>query len=90
MQSAQLVIVGLGGTTRSNSSSEGAVRISLRAAARCGAQTVLFTGRELMLPLYEPGARRTSDAMRLIKAFRSCHGVIISSPAYHGSISGPH
>ena len=31
---------------------------------------------------------RTNEATELVEAFRTCSGVIISSAAYHGSISG--
>jgi FMN reductase len=31
---------------------------------------------------------RTPEASRLIDAFRRCNGIIVASPAYHGSISG--
>jgi FMN reductase len=39
--------------------------------------------------MYAPGdAARTPDADRLVEALRRCNGLIISAPAYHGSISG--
>jgi FMN reductase len=83
------LIVGLGGTTRSESSSELALRVSLEAAQLDGAETLAFGGRELMLPMYSHGdPERTSKASRLISALRRCDGLIIASPAYHGGVSG--
>ena len=83
------LIVGIGGTVRPESSSERALMISLRAAEAAGARTVTIGGRGLDLPLYDPTAvERSAEAKTLIAAFRSCDGLIISSPAYHGILSG--
>lgn len=84
-----LKIVGIGGTNRPNSTSEKALAVSLRAAADAGAQTTIFSGADLILPMYAPEQDdRTDAARRLVEAFRECDGVIIASPAYHGSTSG--
>ena len=83
------LIVGLGGTTRPGSSSEKALCISLRAAERAGAKTVLLAGSQLDLPTYAPERKeRTDAASTLVAALRRCDGLIIASPSYHGSISG--
>jgi FMN reductase len=82
-------IVGLGGTTRTNSTSERALRSCLAAAAQFGARTEIFTADSLDLPWY--GAAGCSDhpkAIKLIAALRSADAVILSSPAYHGGLSG--
>lgn len=82
-------ILGIGGTTRADSSSERALAATMRAAEAAGARVETITGPDLVLPMYAPGeADRTSGARRLIEAFRACDGLIIASPAYHGSISG--
>jgi FMN reductase len=82
-------IIGVGGTPRAGSSSEKALSVSLKAAAEQGAETLLIPGPELELPMYNPSdARRTPAAERLVDMFRRCDGIIIASPAYHGSISG--
>jgi FMN reductase len=83
------LIVGLGGTTRSGSSSEMALRCALDMAQRLGARTEILSGSELELPMYIPERRECSArSSHLIDLLRSSHGVIISSPGYHGSISG--
>lgn len=85
----QPFIVGLGGTTRTGSSSEKALRVALRHAERQGARTELFAGHDIVLPMYAPESReRDENALRLVAALRAAHGVIIASPGYHGSISG--
>jgi FMN reductase len=82
------LILGIGGTPRRGSSSERALTISLKAAEDKGARTMLLSGAELLLPMYMPGQQQPDQASRLLAALRECQGIIISSPAYHGSISG--
>ncbi len=83
------LIVGLGGTTREGSSSEQALRFALKAAERAGARTVILAGAALDLPMYAPeNKERSANAQRLVSLLRQSHGVIITSPGYHGSISG--
>lgn len=82
-------IVGLGGTTRRGSATERALAASLAAAEAEGADTDLIAGDNLMLPLYVPGAsERTPETDRLVSLFRRADGIVLASPAYHGSISG--
>ncbi|HDZ72844.1 MAG TPA: NADPH-dependent oxidoreductase [Aurantimonas coralicida] len=82
-------IVGLGGTTREGSSSEQAVRYALLHAEELGARTRMFSGRELLLPMYSPERpERSNAAIALIEALRNADGIIVGSPAYHGSLSG--
>jgi FMN reductase len=84
-------IVGIGGTARSNSSSESAVRESLKAAERLGAQTRLFDGDFISrLPHFSPDrSDRSPEEQTYVDAVRSCHGIIVGTPGYHGSLSGP-
>jgi FMN reductase len=84
------VILGIGGTISPTSSSDTALRATLAEVERLGAETRLFSGADLrLLPMYDPtAAHRTAEATALVGAFRECSGVIISSAAYHGSISG--
>ena len=86
----KLSIVGIGGTTTPNSSTEQALRIALRAAEGDGAEVTLFDGAALAaLPHYAARAVEGSEeARRLVTSVRSAHGLIIASPGYHGSISG--
>jgi FMN reductase len=82
-------IVGVGGTLRGGSTSERALRVALKAAAAMGAATEMFAGAAVNLPPYDPGdERRTPEAKALVDALRRADGVIVSSPGYHGSISG--
>jgi FMN reductase len=83
------LIVGVGGTIRPNSTTEQALRRALFLAEQAGAETELFSGAALQLPLYNPNStERTSDAELMIHALRRADAVIFASPAYHGSLSG--
>ena len=82
-------IVGLGGTTRIGSSSETALRYTLAAAERLGASTEMIVGPLLALPMYDPSDdHRSPSARRLVQSLRRADGVIISTPSYHGALSG--
>lgn len=84
-----LFILAIGGTTRPNSSIEKALKISLAAAARDGAETQLLGAADLALPHYAPeNPERTPEAQRLVALVRRADGLIIGSPGYHGTISG--
>lgn len=85
----QPLILGIGGTPHAGSTTERALSISLRAASAAGADTLMISGSSLVLPMYVPGDKeRTPEARRLVNAFRRCHGIIVATPAYHGSLSG--
>lgn len=85
----EVLIVGLGGTTRPDSSSERAVRFTLKEAAKLGARVQMFSGSHLLLPMYAPeSADRSAGATALVDTLRKADGVVLSSPGYHGSISG--
>jgi FMN reductase len=82
-------IIGLGGATRPDSSSERATRAALAIAERLGAETELLGGTALYLPMYAPETPfRSQEAFRLVEALRRADGIILCSPGYHGSISG--
>ena len=81
------LIVGLGGTTSDGSATERVLRASLDAAAALGARTRLLAGTDLDLPMYAPGPRGRR-ARALVEALREADGVILASPAYHGTVSG--
>jgi FMN reductase len=82
-------VLGIGGTTRRDSSSERALRLAAHAAQLCGASVELITGRALILPIYEPECPvRSPGAAALVEALRRADAVILSSPGYHGTVSG--
>jgi FMN reductase len=84
-------IIGIGGTTRPNSTSERAIAQALAFAEEQGATTELFGGEFICgLPLYRPDRQQhTVEERTFIESIRRCNGVIVSTPGYHGSLSGP-
>lgn len=83
------LVVGLGGTLRSNSSTERALRNCLTAVERQGGRTKLYCGQDIDLPMYNPHEpARTARAIELIGALREADAVIVGSPGYHGGVSG--
>lgn len=82
------LVVGIGGTTRPGSSSEAALRTALAAAEANGAHTLCLTAHELLLDFYSPAGARPPAAARLVAALRSADALVVSSPGYHGAISG--
>lgn len=84
-----IFVLGIGGSTRPNSTTELALRVSLAATGAVGAETLLFGSADLILPLYEPdGLDRAPKAVRLLEEVRRADGLIIASPGYHGALSG--
>jgi FMN reductase len=86
---ARPLILGIGGTLRPGSTSEKALRVALRAAQRHGANVTALTGDDLCVPMYgHTDAARSEAASRLVRLMRDCDGIIVSSPSFHGGISG--
>ena len=84
-----MLIVGLGGTLRPGSSTERVLFHVLRHTESLGAETALFVGEDINLPMYVPHGRAHSDrAAALISALRDADAVVIGSPGYHGGVSG--
>ena len=84
-----LYIVAIGGASHAGSSTERALRLALSVAEAAGAETDLFTGADINLPVYAPeSAERGPQARRLVEAMRRADGFLIGSPAYHGGLSG--
>ncbi|MFD3542276.1 NADPH-dependent FMN reductase [Streptomyces sp. NPDC058662] len=82
-------VVGIGGSTRPGSTAEQALRVALGAARRLGAEVTLIGGAELGMPMYDPkGGVRSARARRLVTEISAADGLVLASPAYHGTISG--
>lgn len=83
-------VVGIGGTLRANSSSELLVRAVLNECEKLGAETRMFDGPTLAtLPHYNPEVpERTEGQAEFVKAVREADALVISSPGYHGGVSG--
>jgi FMN reductase len=84
------LVVGIGGTTRTPSSTDRALRLALGAAEDAGARTFLFDGALLnRLPHFTPGNHARSEEQRqFVEMVREADGLIVASPGYHGGVSG--
>lgn len=82
------LIVGLGGTMTESSACERVLRHVLRACEAGGARTLLFDGHALDMPMYGFGTPRTDKVAAMIDGLRRADGIIITSPGYHGTVSG--
>jgi FMN reductase len=84
------IIVGIGGTLRTGSTTETALVCALQRAEQLGADTRLFGGEFLArLPIFDPRpGDPTPEQLELVEAVRKADGIIVGSPGYHGSISG--
>ena len=83
-------VVGIGGSTRADSTGERALCVALKAAEEAGARTMLFNGAFLArIPIYVPENQdRNSEQREFVEAVRRADGLILASPGYHGGISG--
>ena len=81
-------VLGIGGSTRPNSTTERALQVSLAAAAAAGAETIMLGSADLLMPLYEPGGIRAPKAVRFLEEVRRADCLVIASPGYHGAPSG--
>jgi len=82
-------VLGIGGTTRQDSSSERALRIAAAAAAEAGASVELITAQSLIMPIYDPeNLSRSQEAAEFVEALRRADALLIASPGYHGTVSG--
>ena len=84
------LIVGIGGTVRTPSSSERALSLAMAAAEAAGARTLMIGGELLArLPIYNPNDEsEPAERTALVDAVRGADGIIVATPGYHGSLSG--
>ena len=83
-------VVGLGGSLRQNSRAYHVLKKALLEAKNLGCDIELLDLRELKLPFCDGSHEYVEfpDVQRLKKSIRSAHAVILSTPEYHGSLSG--
>ncbi len=86
----RILVVGIGGTTRLNTSTERALAVTLAAVEQLGGEVRIFAGAQLAaLPPFAPDrAECPPEAVELVETVRVANGIVIASPGYHGSVSG--
>jgi FMN reductase len=83
-----VLVAGLGGSLRAESTSRTALQVALDGAAASGADTELIWVRDLDLPLYSAEHAPPPAALRLADTVYDCDALIWSTPTYQGSVSG--
>ena len=84
-----LRILGVSGSLRDRSRSLAALRMTLEFASKRGAEPRLLDLREVELPLYRPDREGHAGFLERISSDMDwADAVVLSSPDYHGSMSG--
>jgi FMN reductase len=83
------VVVGVGGSAGARSISGLLLRRCLDHATQGGAQVQIFDGSFLAaLPIFTTDSEPTGEAIELVEAVRGADAVLVSTPGYHGGMSG--
>jgi len=81
-------VVGIGGSVDPQSQSDRALRAVLASVVELGASVTHFSGASLDLPPYHSDAEVPLRARDYIESVRRADALVISSPGYHGTVSG--
>jgi len=81
-------VVGIGGSVDEGSQSDRVLRAVLSDVTALGGKVEVFSGLDLDLPPYHSGAVLPEPAHDYVAAVRAADALVISSPGYHGTVSG--
>jgi NAD(P)H-dependent FMN reductase len=83
-------IVGIAGSLRPGSYSQQALAVAAQRVAALGAEVEILDLRSLNLPFCDGSDEYPNfpDVAKLRQAFLQADGIILSTPEYHGSVSG--
>jgi FMN reductase len=83
-------IVGIGGSLRPDSYSQMALKLATQRVEALGAEVEILDLRQMQLPFCDGGNEYPDypDVKRLQEAVSNADGLILSTPEYHGSVSG--
>src|SRR5919202_3680051 len=94
-RSAQLHILGIAGSMRQSSYSTQVLKMVLEESKKYKTDTQILELRHANLPIYDPSASNESnnnnnnnDIERVSNALKWADSIVLSSPDYHGSMSG--
>jgi azobenzene reductase len=93
---AQLHILGIAGNMRQGSYSTQVLKMVVEEAKKYKTYTQILELRQVNLPIYDPTAASNessnntsnNDIKKISNALRWADSIILSSPDYHGSMSG--
>ncbi|HEV8386606.1 MAG TPA: NAD(P)H-dependent oxidoreductase [Nitrososphaera sp.] len=81
-------VLGVAGSTRTNSYSTRALKIALEHAKAQGADVRLLELGKTVIPLYNPSGPESKELHEAAEAVSWADAFILASPDYHGSMSG--
>lgn len=83
-------IVGIAGSLRPNSTSYQALAVAIQRVQALGADVQILDLRQMQLPFCTGGDEYPGypDVIKLREAVAEADGLILSTPEYHGSVSG--
>ncbi|WP_413167182.1 NADPH-dependent FMN reductase [Capilliphycus salinus ALCB114379] len=83
-------IVGIGGSLRSESYSQQALRNAAQRVEALGAEVEILDLRQMRLPFCDGGKEYPDypDVEKLRETVKQADGLILATPEYHGSVSG--
>ena len=84
----QLHILGIAGSMRQDSYSTQVLEMVLKEAKKYKTDTQILELRQVNLPLYNPSASYGDGNDKVSNAVKWADSIILSSPDYHGSMSG--
>lgn len=82
------LIVGISGAMRFGSANEQALRVVLERVEQLGGRTRLIPGSRLILPNFDDELEPEAQARWLLEAVEQAEGIVLSSPSYHGAMTG--
>jgi len=83
-------IVGIAGSLRNGSYSQWALELAAQRVEALGAEVEILDLRQMQLPFCDGGKEYADypDVKRMQDAVNGADGIILSTPEYHGSVSG--
>lgn len=82
------LILGISGAMRFGSANEQALRVVLERVEQLGGRTQLIPGSRLILPNFDDEVEPEAQARWLLEAVDAAEGIVLSSPSYHGGVTG--
>jgi NAD(P)H-dependent FMN reductase len=82
-------VAAIAGSLRKGSITRIALRDTLQAAKRRGANTDLLDLRDFELPVYNPDTDEAGDANAFRRRIRDADAIVLGTPIYHGSYASP-
>ncbi|MBO9534043.1 MAG: NAD(P)H-dependent oxidoreductase [Solirubrobacteraceae bacterium] len=87
-RSERPLVVGISGSMRFGTANEQALRVALDRIDELGGRTQMIVGSRLILPNFDDETEPEDKARWLLEAVEEADGIVLSSPSYHGGMTG--